>query len=221
MVLDGPDPGALGEFCRALLGGDVTYADDDWVNVRDGGIVLLSFQRASAKHRQVNQLDLAHPVPMSDHAGTRRRAQQRRRLAITTRNQLGHSPTPATTTSSRPTSSAHMRVGSLSNRGSSTRSPSTPSESRAPVPANADPYRTVIPPSDPKPSLPTPTRGAQDVELGATDAGETEQTSLLDSARPRRGSADAVDEAVKARGNEAGYGADGWMDDLRPACGSG
>ena len=46
VVLDCPDPRALAEFYRALVGGDVTYADDDWVNLRDGGNVLLSFQRA-------------------------------------------------------------------------------------------------------------------------------------------------------------------------------
>ena len=47
MVLDCPDPRALAEFYRALVGGEITYADDDWVNLRDGGNVLLSFQRAS------------------------------------------------------------------------------------------------------------------------------------------------------------------------------
>jgi catechol-2,3-dioxygenase len=46
VVLDCPDPRALAEFYRALVGGDVTYADADWVNLRDGGNVLLSFQRA-------------------------------------------------------------------------------------------------------------------------------------------------------------------------------
>ena len=46
VVLDCPDPAALAEFYHALLGGDITYADDDWVNLRDGGNVLLSFQRA-------------------------------------------------------------------------------------------------------------------------------------------------------------------------------
>ena len=45
VVLDCPDPRALAEFYRALVGGDVTYADNDWVNLRDGGTVLLSFQR--------------------------------------------------------------------------------------------------------------------------------------------------------------------------------
>ena len=47
VVLDCPDPRALSEFYRALVGGDITYADDDWVNLRDGGNVLLSFQRAA------------------------------------------------------------------------------------------------------------------------------------------------------------------------------
>ena len=46
VVLDCPDPRALAEFYRALVGGEITYADDDWVNLRDGGNVLLSFQRA-------------------------------------------------------------------------------------------------------------------------------------------------------------------------------
>ena len=46
VVLDCPDPRALAEFYRALLGGDITDAHDDWVNLRDGGNVRLSFQRA-------------------------------------------------------------------------------------------------------------------------------------------------------------------------------
>ena len=46
VVLDCPDPRALAEFYRALVGGEITYADDDWVNLRDGGNVILSFQRA-------------------------------------------------------------------------------------------------------------------------------------------------------------------------------
>ena len=46
VVLDCPAPRALAEFYRALVGGDITYADDDWVNLRDGDNVLLSFQRA-------------------------------------------------------------------------------------------------------------------------------------------------------------------------------
>ncbi len=45
-MLDCPDPRALAEFYRALVGGEITYADDDWVNLRDGGNVILSFQRA-------------------------------------------------------------------------------------------------------------------------------------------------------------------------------
>jgi catechol 2,3-dioxygenase-like lactoylglutathione lyase family enzyme len=31
VVLDCPDPRALAEFYRGLLGGEVTFADDDWV----------------------------------------------------------------------------------------------------------------------------------------------------------------------------------------------
>ena len=46
VVLDCPDPRALAEFYRQLVGGEITYADDEWVNLRDGGPVLLSFQRA-------------------------------------------------------------------------------------------------------------------------------------------------------------------------------
>ena len=46
VVLDCPDPQALADFYRALVGGEITYADDDWVKLRDGGTVLLSFQRA-------------------------------------------------------------------------------------------------------------------------------------------------------------------------------
>ena len=47
VVLDCPNPRALAEFYPALVGGDITYADDDWVNLHDGGNVLLSFQRAA------------------------------------------------------------------------------------------------------------------------------------------------------------------------------
>ena len=46
VVLDCPDPRALADFYRRLVGGEITYADDDWVNLRDGAQVLLSFQRA-------------------------------------------------------------------------------------------------------------------------------------------------------------------------------
>jgi catechol-2,3-dioxygenase len=45
VVLDGPDPLALAEFYQALVGGEITYADPDWVKLR-GEDVLLSFQRA-------------------------------------------------------------------------------------------------------------------------------------------------------------------------------
>lgn len=50
VVLDCPDPRALADFYRELVGGDITYADDEWVNLRDGDAVLLSFQRVTA-HR--------------------------------------------------------------------------------------------------------------------------------------------------------------------------
>lgn len=46
VVLDCPEPRALAEFYRELVGGEITHADEDWVNLRDGGTVLLSFQRA-------------------------------------------------------------------------------------------------------------------------------------------------------------------------------
>lgn len=45
VVLDCPDPRALAAFYRQLVGGEITHADDDWVNLRDGAQVLLSFQR--------------------------------------------------------------------------------------------------------------------------------------------------------------------------------
>lgn len=45
VVLDTPEPRALAEFYRALVGGEITYADDEWVNLRDGDTVVLSFQR--------------------------------------------------------------------------------------------------------------------------------------------------------------------------------
>lgn len=46
IVLDCPDPRALAEFYRELVGGEITHADDEWVSLRDGSTVILSFQRA-------------------------------------------------------------------------------------------------------------------------------------------------------------------------------
>jgi catechol-2,3-dioxygenase len=46
LVLDCPEPQALAEFYRELVGGEITYADEEWVNLRDADSVLLSFQRA-------------------------------------------------------------------------------------------------------------------------------------------------------------------------------
>ena len=45
IVLDCPDPRALAEFYRQLVGGELTHADDEWVSLRDGAQVILSFQR--------------------------------------------------------------------------------------------------------------------------------------------------------------------------------
>jgi hypothetical protein len=46
VVLDCPDPRALAEFYRGLLGGEITYADDEWVSLRGEPDRKLSFQRA-------------------------------------------------------------------------------------------------------------------------------------------------------------------------------
>ncbi len=46
IVLDCPDPQALAAFYRELVGGEITYADEEWVNLRDGDTVILSFQLA-------------------------------------------------------------------------------------------------------------------------------------------------------------------------------
>ena len=45
IVLDCTDPAALAEFYRAATGWKVTYADDDCVNLGDGGPIQLGFQR--------------------------------------------------------------------------------------------------------------------------------------------------------------------------------
>ena len=47
VVLDCPNPRTLAEFYRELVGGEITHADDEWVNLRDGAQVILSFQRAA------------------------------------------------------------------------------------------------------------------------------------------------------------------------------
>ena len=46
IVLDCPDPQVLARFYGELLGWEVTYADDDWVNLAGPG-GKLSFQLAS------------------------------------------------------------------------------------------------------------------------------------------------------------------------------
>ena len=46
VVLDTPEPRKLADFYLALVGGEITYEDEEWVNLRDGGKVILSFQLA-------------------------------------------------------------------------------------------------------------------------------------------------------------------------------
>lgn len=47
VVLDCPDPRGLAEFYRQLVGGEIIYADDEWVKLQvDGSDVRLAFQRA-------------------------------------------------------------------------------------------------------------------------------------------------------------------------------
>lgn len=46
-MLDCPDPMRLAEFYAALVGGEITGSPgDDWVSLRDGAEVRLSFQQA-------------------------------------------------------------------------------------------------------------------------------------------------------------------------------
>lgn len=47
VVLDCPDPRALAEFYRGLLGGEITWDTGDWVALRGGDDVKLSFQLAA------------------------------------------------------------------------------------------------------------------------------------------------------------------------------
>ena len=46
VVIDCPDPAALAEFYRLLVGGEVTSAADDWVVLEPGPGPRLAFQRA-------------------------------------------------------------------------------------------------------------------------------------------------------------------------------
>ena len=66
-MLDCPDPRALAEFYRELVGGEIVYADDEWVKLQDGDLVHLSFQLApdyqppiwpSAEHGQQFHIDV-------------------------------------------------------------------------------------------------------------------------------------------------------------------
>src|SRR4030095_7914179 len=67
VVLDTPEPRKLAEFCRGLVGGEITYDDGEWVKLRDGATVVLSFQLApdyrppvwpSAEHGQQFHIDV-------------------------------------------------------------------------------------------------------------------------------------------------------------------
>jgi catechol 2,3-dioxygenase-like lactoylglutathione lyase family enzyme len=46
VVLDCPEPRKLADFYRELVGGEIAYADEDWVKLHVGGGWALSFQRA-------------------------------------------------------------------------------------------------------------------------------------------------------------------------------
>jgi Glyoxalase-like domain len=67
VVLDCPNPRGLADFYTGLVGGEITYADAEWVALRDGGDVKLSFQLApdyqppvwpSADRTQQFQIDM-------------------------------------------------------------------------------------------------------------------------------------------------------------------
>lgn len=60
VVLDCPDPRALAEFYRELVGGEITHADEEWVSLRDGDTVKLSFQ-LSPDHRPPTWPDPERP----------------------------------------------------------------------------------------------------------------------------------------------------------------
>jgi hypothetical protein len=45
VVLDCPEPRHLAEFYRGLVGGEITYDDGEWVVLKDGDRVHLSFQK--------------------------------------------------------------------------------------------------------------------------------------------------------------------------------
>jgi predicted enzyme related to lactoylglutathione lyase len=47
IVLDCADPALLAAFYRAATGWEITYADDDFTSLGDGGPVQLSFQRVA------------------------------------------------------------------------------------------------------------------------------------------------------------------------------
>src|SRR4029453_6039299 len=67
VVLDTPEPRKLADFYRALVGGEITYDDGEWVKLRDGATGVLGFQLArdhrpavwpSAEHGQQFHIDV-------------------------------------------------------------------------------------------------------------------------------------------------------------------
>ena len=73
IVLDCADPAALAEFYRVVTGWKVTYADDDCVNLGDGGPIQLGFQRVDG-YRPAGWPDLAKHAHLDLTVGDRDRA---------------------------------------------------------------------------------------------------------------------------------------------------
>ena len=56
VVLDTPDPRKLAEFYRALVGGEITYDDGEWVKLRDGGFVIIECRRYTKSRQKQEQV---------------------------------------------------------------------------------------------------------------------------------------------------------------------
>ena len=153
----------------------------------------------AAEHRQIDQLDLADPVTMRRprRSTTAARARSRSRSAATAATRR-HRPR---VTSGRPTSSAHMRVASVSNRGSSRLDRrQTPSESRAPVPRPGP-----LPDRSPHPQIRSARKGRHDpnrsaVRHGTEDGSVTLGGRRVSTRRPRVRSADRSAEVAVPAG---------------------
>ena len=102
------------------------------------------------KHGRSDQFDLDAAVAPHHGRHSPDTAAASARVVIAIRNQCGQSPTPFTLTSGRPTSSSHMRVGLVSNRGSSDSGCVEHTQIRG-APARArGPSTYITPRSDPK-----------------------------------------------------------------------